>query len=263
MRDFRILMVQARYAITGTLRSPRIIFFAIIFPIVLLVLFNSIFAGGSDKNTQFAGGTISTAAYFTAGLAAYAIMLQTFSSLAVSLTTQRESGELKRLRGTPMPSWTFIGGYILRSIILVVVMVVVLFAIGVGVYNVHLTGAGIVGIAVYVVLGTFSLATLGIAITTVTPTAEVASTVGPFTAVILSFISGVFIPVATLPDWLEAVGRVFPLYHLAEGMQRSVASVGGSTGLTGTNLAVLAGWGIAGLLVAARSFRWQPQGVTA
>ena len=48
--------------------------------------------------------------------------------------------------------------------------------------------------------------------------------IGPFTAVILSFISSVFIPIDQLPSWLEDVGRVFPLFHLAEGLQTTFGS---------------------------------------
>ena len=54
-------------------------------------------------------------------------------------------------------------------------------------------------------------------------------------------------------------GRVFPLAHLAESLQRAVADPSLGTGLTGENVAVLAAWGIAGLIVAARGFRWEPQ----
>ena len=92
-----------------------------------------------------------------------------------------------------------------------------------------------------------------------TPSAEAASTIAPFAGVLLGFISGVWIPVDELPDWLVEVGRVFPLAHLAESLQRALADPSLGTGLTGENIAVLAAWGIAGLIVAARGFRWEPQ----
>jgi len=58
------------------------------------------------------------------------------------------------------------------------------------------------------------------------------------------------------------VGKVFPLYHLADGLQRTVVSGSGS-GLVGDDLLVLALWGAGGLLFAARRFRWEPQAVAA
>jgi ABC-2 type transport system permease protein len=258
VRDLRILLVQTRFAIVGATRNPRVMVFGTAFPVILLVLFDSIFVSGKDKTTTFAGGTIDAASYFTAGLAAYAISLQTFTSICVAVTTQRESGQLKRLRATPMRPWTFIAAQVLRGLVLVIVMVVVLFTIGVVFYGVQLHAAGILGIAVYVVLGTATLATLGLALTIFTPTPDTASTVGPFVAVILSFVSGVFIPVSSLPSWLESIGKVFPLYHLAEGLQLAVQS-GSATGITSSNVLVLLAWTLGGLILAVRRFRWEPQ----
>jgi ABC-2 type transport system permease protein len=258
MRDLRILLVQTRYSLVAATRNPRVMVFGTVFPVVLLVLFNSIFIKGGDQTLSFAGGRIDATAYFTAGLSAYAIMLQTFTSICVAVTSQRESGQLKRLRGTPMRPWTFVAAQVLRALVLVVVMVTALFLIGVVGYGVHLRAEGVVGIAVYVVLGTATLTTLGLAITIFTPTPDAASTVGPFTAVILSFISGVFIPVSSLPHWLESIGKVFPLYHLAQGLQRTVAT-GTGTGITGSNVLALVGWTAVGLVVAVRRFRWEPQ----
>ena len=62
-----------------------------------------------------------------------------------------------------------------------------------------------------------------------------------------------------LPNWLETIGKVFPLYHLAEGLQSCFVTGVGGTGLSGSNVFSLAVWGIAGLWIAVRRFRWEPQ----
>ncbi len=240
------------------MRNPRVLIFTIAFPVILLVLFASVFGGAGDA-IEIGGARIPVDAYFTAGITAYAIMASAFSTLAIGLTSQRESGQLKRLRGTPLPSWAFISAQILRAVALVAAMTVVLFLIGYLAYDIDMTAEGVAGIVVAVLLGTAAFAALGVALTAVTPTAEAASTIAPFAGVLLGFISGVWIPVDTLPDWLVEVGRVFPLAHLAESLQRAVADPSVGTGLTGENVAVLAAWGIVGLVVAARGFRWEPQ----
>lgn len=186
---------------------------------------------------------------------AYAIMLQAFSSLIITIVAQRESGQLKRLRGTPMRAWTLVVAQALRAIILVVLMIVALLIIGVAAYGVHVRAESLIGIAVYAALGTAAMATLGLALTPFLPTSDTAASVGPFAAVLLSFISGVFVPVDVLPHWLAQIGRIFPLFHLAEGLQRALHS---GTGLTVVNVVILAAWALAGLIVAARRFRWEP-----
>jgi ABC-2 type transport system permease protein len=263
MSDFRLALTQTRYALLTAFRNPRTVVLGMAFPIVLLVLFNSIFTKGSDETVTFAGGTITASAYFTAGLAAYAIGLSTFTNLAIGLTTQRESGQLKRLRGTPMPSWTFVAAQVMRSAVLVLIMVVALFAIGIIAFGVDLPAEHVVGVLVYVALGTAAFAALGMAVTVFTTTVDSASTIGPFTVVMLSFVSGVFISVDDLPNWLESVGKFFPLYHLAEGLQTCLVSGVGGTGLEAGNVTALAVWGLAGLAFAARHFRWEPQAAPA
>jgi ABC-2 type transport system permease protein len=257
MGDVALVFRQTYYALKSTRRNPRAIVFALAFPIVFLFLFNSIFASSAGK-VNVEGTSVDAETYFTAGMIAYAIMLNCYSTLIISLTTQRESGQLKRYRGTPVPSWTFIASLILRSMVLVAVMVVLMLAIGAVAYGVDIHGASLVGIAVYAVLGTATMCALGIAVSAFAPNADAAGAIGPFSAVILSFISSVFIPIDQLPDWLQQVGRVFPLFHLAEGLQLSLGASSG-TGLSGNNVAVLGVWLIGSTVIATRAFRWEPQ----
>src|SRR6266516_6557001 len=188
-------------------------------------------------------------AYFTGGLMAYAIMLNCFSTLVISLTTQRESGQLKRYRGTPVPSWTFIASLVLRSMALAAVMVVVLLALGAAAYDVEIHGEALVGLVVYAVLGTATMCALGVAVSAFAPNADAAGAIGRFSAVILSFSASVFVPIDQLPEWLQQVGRVFPLFHLAEGLQKSRGVTSG-TGLRANNVAVLALWAVGSAIVA-------------
>lgn len=256
MSDVGLVLRQAGYGLKSLSRNPRALVFTVAFPIVLLLLFASIFAKSGSGTTNFAGTRIHTDAYFTAGIIAYAIMMACYSSLAITLTTERESGQLKRLRGTPVPAWTFIVARILRCTALVAAMTVALLVLARLAFDVRLSGAGLAELAVFAVLGTAAMCALGIAITTLTTTVDAASSVAPFSTVILSFVSGVFIPTDQLPDALVEVGKVFPLAHLASGLQGAFGQ--GDVHLSGENVAVLVLWGAIGIVVAARSFRWEP-----
>ncbi len=261
MGDTPVVLRQTRYAIVASSRDSRAVVFGIVFPVVMLVMFNSIFSSGDNITVNFHHQEVRTRAIFTAGMAAYAIMLQCFSALAISMTTQRESGQLKRLRGTPMRPWTFVAAHMIRAVLFAFAMVASLLLIGRLLFDVRLTATALAGVAAYTVIGAAVMATLGMAITPFTSTVDSASSVGPFTAAILSFISGVFIPPDVLPDWLAAIGKVFPLQPLADGLQRAVTGVGGGTGLNVHDVGLLLVWGVVGLFVAARHFRWVPQGV--
>ena len=259
MSDIALTFKQSGYVLTSMRRNPRLVVFSVAFPIVLLLLFASIFSKGKNATTHFAGGPITTDAYFTAGIIAYSISMICFSSLAVALTTQRENGVLKRIRGTPVPAWTFIAARILGSVVVVLLMTVLLLLIGRLAFGVRISSAGIGELAVFLVIGTFAMCSLGVALTTYTTTADSAATIAPFSTVILAFISGVFIPTDQLPKSLVQIGKFFPLAHLAQGLQAAFNT--GPVHLNGENVAVLAIWGGAGLLIAARTFRWEPRGV--
>ena len=258
MADLAIVGLQTRYWLKATLRNPRAVVFTLVFPVILLVMFNSIFIEGSDSVDLSAGEKVAGSAYFTAGMLAYATMLSSFTQMLISVTTQRESGELKRYRGTPVPAWTFIVSFALRSMTLVAVMTAIMLGIAHFAYGVTLPAAGVPSLIVYVPLGTATMCALGIALTSVVDSVDAASSAGPFTAVILSFVSGIFVPVDQLPSWLEGVGRIFPPYHLAAGLQRAFASAGGNGPQAG-DVAILAIWLLFAIGLAARRFRWEPQ----
>jgi ABC-2 type transport system permease protein len=258
MSDLRLVLTQTGYQLISVARNRRAVVFSLVFPIVLLVMFNSVFVKGGDT-VELGGITIDAHTYFTGSMLAYAILLAGFNSLAISLVMQRESGQLKRLRGTPVPSWTFMVATVLRSMATVGLMTVVLLAIGHFAYDVQISGSAVGDILLYVVLGIAAMCSAGIAATALIGDVDSASAALPLIAVVLSLISGIFVGVDQLPTWLADIARVFPVYHLTDGLQTALG--GGS--LDAGNAAVLALWGLGGIAVAARRFRWEPQGVPA
>ena len=139
-------------------------------------------------------------------------------------------------------------------------MMALLLALGAIPYGVPIPGSTFLAFVVYVALGTATLCCARAspsAPSPRTPTRPRRSR--PSRVVILSFISSVFIPIDQLPSWLETVGKVFPLYHLALGLQTTLAPGAEGSGLDAGNVAVLAIWALAGTRIATRRFRWEPQ----
>ena len=87
-------------------------------------------------------------------LRAYAMLLSGFSSMAMSLVALRETGELKRRRGTPVPSWTFITAMIVRTAILIGSTAILMLAISHFAYDVAVPADSLLRIFLYVALGT-------------------------------------------------------------------------------------------------------------
>ncbi len=253
MSDIPLSFAQTRYALRGFLRDPSALGFTVFFPILLLLLFNAIFKG----TTRFNGVHVPAPSYYAASIIAYDIMLVSFSSLLIRVTTNRERGLLKRFRGTPMPSWVYLFSEIARTIVVVAMTVAVLVAVGALFYHVHLSVHMLLGVLTYLVMGVVCFSAMALALTRVCATSDSASAIGPLMATILAFLSGVFIPVAVMPAWMLDLGRVFPLEHLARGLQTGFL-IPGSSGITWGDLGIMALWGALGLIVAVRTFRWEP-----
>lgn len=254
VNDLALAAYQTRYSLVGFLRNPRAFVFTIIMPLFLLVILCTIFHG----LTSFAG-TKAAAMYYTPAIVSYAMMLAGFNSLTQSVVADREAGLLKRFRGTPMPSWIYLAAEIARTIAVVICTVVVLVLVAVIFYKLKIAADTVAGLVVYTVIGTAVMCSLGLAVTRVCSTIDEAAVVGVFATLILAFISGVFVPETLLPAWLRDIGRVFPLEHLAQGL-RMTFSVRASSGITGEDIGILALWGIVGIVIAIRTFQWQPVG---
>jgi len=263
MSDMGLVLTQTRYALIATLRTPRAMLFGALFPLIFLVLFNSLFTNGGPQTTTVAGHTVDVHSYFTAGLIAYALALSCFSTPLMTLVAARERGQLKRQRGMPPPAWTFIAAQVLRSAAFALVIGLIMIVIGVAAYGVDLSAQTAPGFVIYLFLGTATLSALGIAVTSLAKDEDSAQPIAAFTIVMLSFVSGIFIALDTLPNWLEDIGRVFPLYHLAAGLQTTVSQDPTGIGLSFGSVLWLVIWLFVGIRIASRSFKWEPQGRTA
>ncbi len=75
----------------------------------------------------------------------------------------------------------------------------------------------------------------------------------------LLFISGVFIPMEDAPAWLNTFADVFPVRHFSSALLTAFNPFETGAGFEPVRLAVLAGWGAVGLVVALRFFSWEPR----
>ena len=108
-------------------------------------------------------------------------------------------------------------------------------------------------------VGAASFAALGFALTTIIRGAGSAQPIIAAITLPLYFISGIFLATTLLPNWLLNVASVFPVRPFQQALLAAYNPYSPGTGFAGHDLLVMVGWGIAGLLVAIRRFRWTPQ----
>jgi ABC-2 type transport system permease protein len=174
------------------------------------------------------------------------------------VTTARETGFLKRVRGTPIPRWTFLSGRILQTVVVALVLVVICFAFGALAYHVKVPVATLPALVITLIIGAAAFAALGLAVTTLVPNSDAAPAVVNFSVFPFFFVSNVFIPISNPPQWLSILTHIFPIGPFNEAIKTAVVPPLGSTGFNGGDLLILAIWGVGGALIAFRSFSWEP-----
>ncbi|MFE0177902.1 ABC transporter permease [Streptomyces sp. NPDC059002] len=240
-------------------RQREQVVFTFAFPIVFLFLFASIF---SD---DVAGAGITASQLYVPAMIAAGIMSTSFQSLGISIAIERDEKVLRRLRGTPMPPAAYFLGKIWLVLVTGLVETALLLLVGVSVFDVELpTGAGAWSTFGWIfVLGLTGCALLGIAISSVPKSGRSATSVVILPFLVLQFISGVYIAIDTIPDWMLDVGALFPLKWMCQGLRGvflpESARVLEQTGSWeyGRTALVLGAWCVGGLVLCLLTFRWK------
>jgi len=250
-----LLLHQLRYDQKAFWRNPAAVFFTVLFPVVLLLIFATVFSG----QTIEVDGGIEITAYYVPAIITLAVISATMQSLAMSLVIAREDGRLKRGRGTPMPAWVFIAGRVGNSIVVALLMLALIAVLGRILYGVAIPWSEAPAILVTLVVGAAAFSCLGIALTAIIPSQDAAAPIVNALLLPLYFLSGIFIPDDELPDGVIDFANHFPIRDFFQAFFNAYLP-GGSSGLDWGNLAVVAIWGVAGLLLSIRFFRWTPRG---
>ncbi len=256
MNEIGLALRQIRWQNKAFWRNPAAAFFTFAFPLMFLVIFTGIF---SDTQILPTGVRVKGSTYYTAGILAFAVITATYTNIANTVVAQREEGILKRVRGTPLPGWAYLVGKILHSVLVMALLVVIVLSFGRVFYSVDLPTTSAPAFVVSLLVGAAAFCALGLATTAITPNVEAAPAVTNAIMLPLLFLSGVFFPVADAPTWMRVVGNVFPVKHfLRAATEGFLPPPGNAAGWRPGDLLVVAVWGIAGLLFAARRFRWEP-----
>ncbi|GAA3781778.1 ABC transporter permease [Streptomyces coacervatus] len=233
--------------------------FTFAFPVVFLFLFASIFS----DDVQGAGVTASQ--LYVPAMMASGIMSTSFQSLGISIAVERDEKALRRLRGTPMPPASYFLGKIWLVLFTGLVETAILLLVGTTLYGVDLPSDGTrwFDFAWIFVLGLTGCSLLGIAISSVPKSAKSASSVVVLPFLVLQFISGVYISIGTIPDWMLNIGALFPLKWLCQGLRgvflpdsARVLEQAGSWEF-GRIALVLVAWCVGGLVLCLLTFRWK------
>jgi ABC-2 type transport system permease protein len=255
MNELKLALRQVWYINLAFIRNPASLFFTLIFPLMFLVIFSVIFG---NRHTVAAGQTVSVATFYVPSISSFSVITACYTNIAISLTFSRDTGALKRIHGSPLPVWSYMAARIAHAIVVAILLVVICAAFGAVFYGATLPTTTLPAFALTVVVGAAVFSILGVAVTALIPNADASPAVVNASILPLLFISNVFIPLENPPQWLDILGKIFPVRHFADALIGSFFALSGS-GLHTNDLLVLGAWAVAGLVVALRFFQWEPK----
>lgn len=230
-------------------RSRELAFFTFLLPIIMFFLLAS--AYGDDEIDGISGQS-----YLMTGLLGYGVVATAFFGLAIVLVIRRESGVLKRLQATPLPAPTYLLAVICAFLAAFALEAAVLYALAATAYDVPAPDHPVSFLAA-LALGGLAFSAIGIGLSGLIKREEGASAVLNAIYLPALFISGSFFSKESFPGFVQAVADVLPLTYFIELL--------GAVGLRGQQIwerpgavAVIGAWGVAGAILALRTFRWAP-----
>jgi ABC-2 type transport system permease protein len=249
VRTLRLVLRQVRWEDRSFWRTPTSAFFTFAFPLVFMVIVNLVFASafGSDE---------SVLDFYTPAIIAFAIVNAGFTTLAMTVAIARDEGLLKRIHGTPLPTAAYLAARVIHSILMGLLLAAIVAAFGAVFFGVGLDPGALPTLTLVLVLGTASFAALGLAVAGLVPSSQSAPAIVNAIVLPLLFISNVFMRVED--GVLATIAELFPLRHFADALQ-SVYHPEVAGPLDPLDLLWVVAWGLAGLLIARRTFSWEPR----
>jgi len=255
----RLCVDRSRFEIRVTLRDKNAVFFMMLLPIFLLVIFGSVLSSNKIGSTN-----VSYSQYIVAGLLASGILYSSFQQLAIAIPEERVSGALKRLAGSPMPSSVYFIGKFAVALFVYIFQAIFLLAIGHFAYHITLpTSLGPWLTFLWVsLLGLATSALLGIAFSSLPKDGKSAGALTTPIVLFFQFTSGVYFIYTGLPKWMQGIAALFPLKWMAQALRGvflpkyfARAEVAHSFEFPKAALVMFA-WALIGAVLCSRTFRW-------
>jgi ABC-2 type transport system permease protein len=188
-------------------REPMGFVGALVMPLLVFIVFGRAF--GASKPVTAPKVDIP---FNVAILAAVLIAISAVQSLVAIISIYREGGILKRLRSTPLSPVTIMGAQVAVKLVFTVISLTLLMLAGRRLFP-GVLQVNVFSFTVAVLLGTFSILSLGFVIASLVPTARFAQVISAAVLYPMLALSGLFYPVERFPRWLEAIAYLFPTTH--------------------------------------------------
>lgn len=231
------------------MREPAAAFFTLVFPLMVLLIFGSIYG---NEPTPFFGGYGSV----DVSVPAYAGMIIGSSGLiglTIIMSMYRERGILRRLNATPVRPQIVLGANVIVSFLMTALGMSLLIVVGKLIFGLRFAG-NLLSVTAGFTLSSLSFFALGFVLAGLIPTARTAQVVGMVLFYPMLFLSGAAVPLEVLPEKVRQYTSFLPLTQVVKLLRG--LWIGESWSQHWTEAGVLAAMLVIGVVVSAKTFRW-------
>ena len=237
------------------LREPLGAVGTIVMPVLAFVILGKLTAG---RPVQIERAPVALRGLLdTDGIPVLVFMLITISavlSLVTIISIYREGGILKRLRATPLRPWTILTAHVLVKLLLTALTMAAMVLAGRRYFAIG-PSVPLFSFAIALLISTLSILSIGFIIASIVPTARFAQPIGALIFYPMIGLSGLFVPVDSMPPVLRTIALILPLSHSAS-LMRGIWSGDGWAAHTG-DVAALALIFVVCIAISSRVFRWE------
>ena len=197
------------------MREPMGAFGTIAIPVIVFLVLGRVASRGVPAASLPANGFVRLGLPVLASLL---IAVSSVLSLVTIISIYREGGILKRLRATPLRPQTILSAHVIVKLMLTAATLTLLVLAGKRYYPVGVH-APLFSFTIALLISTWSILSIGFLIASIVPTARFAQPIGAFILYPMFGLSGLFVPVSSLPPALRVVARVLPLTYAVSLLQ--------------------------------------------
>ena len=230
-------------------REPMGFVGTLVTPLLVFIFLGKMF--GINKPTTMPDVDVP---FNVAVLAAVLIALSAVQSLVAIISIYREGGILKRLRSTPLSPVTIMGAQVAVKLVFTVISLTLLVLAGKRIFP-GVMSVNLFSFTIAVLLGTFSILSLGFVVASLVPTARFAQPISAFVLYPMLALSGLFFPVTRLPQALKTISYVLPTTHAVALLNGVWDGAGWSAHWV--NVAALFVLFVVYTAISTRVFRWE------
>ena len=187
------------------------------------------------------------------GLLGFSILVSPMFSLVNISSEYKKLKLFKQLSLTPLTKTEWLISKVLWYVFLTAISFLLMVAAGVFVFGAHVLLS--LWLVPFLILGPMFFASLGMLVGTITKSPETAAVVGNVVTFPMMFLSGTFFPVAMMPQYLQQIAHVLPLFYIIEGI--NAVMVYSNYAQAAMDLAVIAVITTIIFMAAARLFKWR------